>query len=564
MTGNGDIQCRLISKPGQSAGSENTNRIMKRESHLWLFAIFVILAIALVVDLMDLYLALDCGAGLDGASHNWTPAFIRVMLLCVVGGGTVYYFKTVSKLLADNHLLIQDLNLQAKLLAEKHAQLVRLKQLSEALISQVDLKHALDLALEMATVVIGARTASIMLLDPNGEELYIAAARGLSEDIVKNAKVKIGEGLAGMVAKEGEALVINSDDLNERLAPYARRKHEIKSAIIAPIKIDGQVRGVINMSDKNGSEKWQDEDLSVVSTLAGQAAMVLQKIELYGNLQEQVAMLQDTLQELQKTQAGLIQSEKLASIGQLAGGVAHEINNPLMVILGRAEFALEKLESGESVERDLEVIRTQTERIAEIVRNLLSFARVNRIDDLRPVAINDIIERTLALTELQMAKHNIKVARDLGTDLPPVWGNPGQLQQVMVNLVINSYQAMASVGNGGILTVSTCEEEGQVVVRFKDTGPGIKPEDAEQIFEPFYTTKSETEGTGLGLAISRGIIHTHGGRISAGNGEDKGAVFTIELPALDPKNLPGEDDISDEHETNNGRGRRERDSGVVS
>jgi two-component system NtrC family sensor kinase len=207
------------------------------------------------------------------------------------------------------------------------------------------------------------------------------------------------------------------------------------------------------------------------------------------------------------------------------------------------------------------VIRSQTERIAEIVRNLLNFARANRADDLKPVAINEIIERTLALTELQMAKHNIIVKRELRDDLPQVWGNPGQLQQVLVNIVINAYQAMSKIG--GSLTVSTLEKNGKLVVSFSDTGPGITKEDREKIFEPFFTTKNETEGTGLGLAISRGIIHTHGGKIEADGEPGKGAVFTVELPIMDAGKFSKEEE-KDEREVHNGCRRRARDSRAVS
>jgi two-component system NtrC family sensor kinase len=519
------------------------------------------LGLTLTVGVLDLMFWLYRGVTEHVQQPNIAATFTRISLICIVSGVAIYFYKMSSRLMALNRTLIRDLDSHTRLLTEKNSQLYRLRNLSEALISQVDLGSALNLALEMATDVIGARTASIMLFDPQTEELTIAAARGLPKKVIKNTRTKIGEGLAGFVAQKGEAIVVNSDELDERFVLLAHRTQEIKSAIIAPIKIDGHVRGVINVSDKLGPDKWCDEDLGVVAALAGQAAMAIQKIELYESLQEQVAMLRDALQELQKTQAGLIQSEKLASIGQIAGGVAHEINNPLMVILGRTEFAIEKLKSDDPAAKDLDVIRSQTERIAEIVRNLLNFARANRADDLKPVAINEIIERTLALTELQMAKHNIIVKRELRDDLPQVWGNPGQLQQVLVNIVINAYQAMSKIG--GSLTVSTLEKNGKLVVSFSDTGPGITKEDREKIFEPFFTTKNETEGTGLGLAISRGIIHTHGGKIEADGEPGKGAVFTVELPIMDAGKFSKEEE-KDEREVHNGCRRRARDSRAVS
>lgn len=514
-----------------SGFSENAASNATRESHLWILAILVMLSLTLVVNALDFVLWLERGTRHGTIASHWHHALLRVVLLTAVSAAGVYFYRVAKRLVGINKSLVNNLDAHAKLLSEKNSQLARLKQLSEALISQVDLKPAFDLSLEMVVDVIGARTASIMLLDKNREELTIAAARGLSEEIVRTARVKVGQGLAGVVALEGEAIVINSDELDERLAAHATRTKEIKSAIIAPIKMDGVVCGVINVSDKRGGDRWTDEDLSMVSTLAGQAAMVLQKIGLYDNLQKQVAMLEETLTQLKKTQAELIQSEKLASIGQLAGGVAHEINNPLLVILGRAELALDKVTEDHPAKKDLDVIHTQTERIAEIVRNLLNFSRTSKIGDSREVDVNQIIERTLSLTEAQMIKARISVTRELSDDLPMLQGNPGQLQQVFVNIAINAYQAMAKIG--GAFTVSTKNLGDHVLIKFSDTGPGISPEDIETIFEPFYTTKDEMEGTGLGLAISRGIIHAHGGKIEAGGEHGNGAVFTVELPTTE-------------------------------
>ncbi len=490
----------------------------------------------------------------------WKAIEIEPFLVAMMGIACIYFSMASCKLAEANGNIVQDFRLQTRQLADKHEQLSRLKLLSENLINQVDLTKALDLALEMAVDVVGARTASIMLLDPEAGELRIAAARGLREEVIRDARVKLGEGLAGRVASEGEALVIDSDHLDDRIAPFATRTHEIRSAIICPIKMKGVVRGVINVSDKHGGEKWDEQDLSVVSTLAGQAAMVLQKIELYDDLQKQVVKLEEALNQLKKTQAELVQSEKLASIGQIAGGVAHEINNPLLVILGRTEFAIDKLEENHSAKKDLEVVHTMTERIAEIVRNLLSFSRNNEGLDFRPIDVNEVIERTLALTERQMSKSNINLMRALDTELPQVLGNPGQLQQVFLNIAINASQAMKT---GGTITVSTWKNDKSVFIRFRDTGPGIKPEDLERIFEPFFTTKDETEGTGLGLAISAKLIYSHGGKIEASGEPGSGAIFTIDLPIMEDKTGQLEDSAS-EHEPDNGSGRREGDTRAVS
>lgn len=265
------------------------------------------------------------------------------------------------------------------------------------------------------------------------------------------------------------------------------------------------------------------------------------------------------LARLEQLSEELISQADLKPALDLALEVAHEINNPLLVILGRAELALEKLPPDNPATKDLEIIQSQTERIAEIVRNLVSFSRTSKADDFRSVELNDVIENTLALTERQMMKSNITVLRNLDFGLPPIWGNPSHLQQVFVNIAINACQAMSKTG--GTLTVTTRLSGDKAAVVFRDTGPGIPPENLHEIFEPFFTTKDETEGTGLGLAITRGIIHAHGGKIEAGGEPGKGAVFTIELPIAGPA-AQGREVIEDEHD--HGSGRREGDSRAVS
>lgn len=540
----------IIAKPVCQAAEESPKQCNWR----FIAAVVAMLGLAFAVIFIQ---AGHSGTSIAGP-YIWV---ILGSILTVVSVGAVYFYIQSLKYKSENRKLAVELDSHKNTLSEKNEQLGRMKHLSEALINQVDLKPALDLALEMATDVIGAKTASIMLFAPSKQELTIAAASGLSEEIAANTRVKLGEGLAGLVAKEGEAIIINSDNLSDRLAPLAQRTHKIKSAIIAPIKIDGEIRGVINISDKRNAGKWEEEDIAVVSTLATQAAMVIRKIELYDSLQEQVYRLREALEELKTTQAGLIQSEKLASIGQLAGGVAHEINNPLMVILGRTELALEKLLPYEPIAKDLKVIHAQTERIAEIVRNLLDYSRVNRIDDFREVDVNELINNTLTLTEHYVNKHNISVVREIDEGLPKVWGNPGQINQVFVNIVINSYQAMGK--RGGSLTISAYAEDGNVVVRFKDDGPGIPPELKEKIFEPFFTTKNESEGTGLGLAISRGIVHTHGGKIMVESEPGKGCEFFVELPVAEAVTLPLQEETENEQKAHNDSGRRNRNPRIV-
>jgi two-component system NtrC family sensor kinase len=233
-----------------------------------------------------------------------------------------------------------------------------------------------------------------------------------------------------------------------------------------------------------------------------------------------------------------VHSEKLASLGVLAGGVAHEINNPLMVILGRTELMLMNQDLADVMKKDLETICNETQRIGNIVQNLLAFARKSRQEKIEPVQINDVLLRTLMLSEHQLTVGNVKVIKELDSSLPRIEANAGQLQQVFMNLLINAHHAMPE---GGDLVVRTGQvPDERVFIEIGDTGSGIAEEDVNRIFDPFFTTKEEGKGTGLGLAVSRNIIEGHGGEIGVQSATGVGTTFRVILPRVAPAEQPAE------------------------
>jgi signal transduction histidine kinase len=251
-----------------------------------------------------------------------------------------------------------------------------------------------------------------------------------------------------------------------------------------------------------------------------------------GKVEETQTRLEE-VQALYKESLQLVtQAEKLASIGRLAGGVAHEINNPLMVILGRAELALMDVPEDHASAADLEIIISETKRIANIVKNLLRFSRQDQQDSLLPIDVNETVDRAVELTRYQLTVDNIVVETRYASGLPTVMGNAGQIQQVCTNIIINAYQAMGV--RGGRLLIETVRAVDQVEIRFSDSGCGIPADHLKRIFEPFYTTKAEHEGTGLGLAVSYGIIADHGGSITVDSVVGQGSQFTVHLPTAAP------------------------------
>jgi len=230
--------------------------------------------------------------------------------------------------------------------------------------------------------------------------------------------------------------------------------------------------------------------------------------------------------QLGETQQQLFQAEKLASIGRLAAGVAHELNNPLGAITLYGHLVLEDLAGGNLAYQNQEKVIQQADRCKKIVEGLLDFARQNAPEN-KLLDVNQVLLETLSLVEAQGICRNIHVTRKLDPDLSLIMGDKSQLQQVFINIVINAAEAME---NGGTLTVVSVLDDDFVKIRIADTGCGLPPEDRDKIFEPFFTTKSNKKGTGLGLAVSHGIINKHGGTISVQSEIDAGTTFTIKLP----------------------------------
>jgi signal transduction histidine kinase len=230
---------------------------------------------------------------------------------------------------------------------------------------------------------------------------------------------------------------------------------------------------------------------------------------------------------LEKAQAQLVQSEKMAAFGQLGAGIAHEVKNPLAGILGCAQLSVRKAEKGSVLHKNLVLIEKETRRCKDIIENLLRFARQEKAA-VEPVQVNQVVEDAAAIVRHQLGLENVELVLKPAPDLPKVRGNANQLQQVLMNLMMNAQQAMA--GAHGTVTVTTRPRDGFVEIVVADTGPGISEENQRRIFDPFFTTKPGGKGTGLGLSVSFGIVKDHGGEISVRSVLGTGTDFLILLP----------------------------------
>ena len=246
--------------------------------------------------------------------------------------------------------------------------------------------------------------------------------------------------------------------------------------------------------------------------------------------------LQQTYQDLRNTQARLIQAAKLASIGQLSAGVAHELNQPLMVIRNTAQLIGRAVKKNRLEEDDLNgqltAIERNTKRMMNIINHLRTFSRQSPLD-FHPVDINRVIENTFLMMGEQLRLHDIEVKKDLAANLPRIQGDANQLEQVLLNLLINAGDAIETAGNNRRVEMTTRISDGvkgAIEILIKDTGGGISKECLEKIFDPFFTTKDVGKGTGLGLSISYGIVKDHKGEIEATETGPEGTTFRIRLP----------------------------------
>jgi signal transduction histidine kinase len=511
-----------------------------REERLWLLALLIIFLLAVSLFLIT---ASDEASGIvptfavpliSVLGSDITTCFLLVMVLLIIA----YIRERLHGHWMENRRLIDELTQKERSLKKKDAQLSTWGELSHALIANFDLPRLLDLIVTTAMEVTDAERGSVMLLDTEEHVLTIKAAKGMDEEVVRKTRLRLGEGIAGRVAFTGKPLLLTRDEPepNEQLRTARKRDDEINSAISVPLRIEDRIVGTLNVSETSRSSQFREDDMRALTLFADQAALALEKAQLYRDSQRQLEKLLAVLDELSRTQAQLIHSEKLASLGVLAGGVAHEINNPLMVILGRTELMLMDEVITADMKRNLDTICNETERIARIVQNLLTFSRKSRQEKIEKVDVNEALDRTLMLSEHQLTVGNVKVHKEIDGNLPQIDANAGQLQQVFMNLIINAHHAMPA---GGELTVRTGTiPDDRVFIEITDTGCGIAPEDINRIFDPFFTTKEEGKGTGLGLAVSRNIIENHGGDIGVRSALGLGTTFRVILPRVAPTEQP--------------------------
>ncbi|MDP6776758.1 MAG: ATP-binding protein [Candidatus Latescibacteria bacterium] len=300
-------------------------------------------------------------------------------------------------------------------------------------------------------------------------------------------------------------------------------KSKGRTFVISPMVAENRPVGVFVVCCDRAENAYTEDDLERVGVLARQATIALENARLYRNLTE-------THQKLKASQAQLVQSGKMAAVGQLAAGVAHEVNNPLQIILSRVQLLMMRHREEGGLSRDLHLIESNVKRISRIIRSLLDFARHNTGDEeWRRVDLYYLVTQTFNLMQHVMEKGGIEVDISVSEGDPPsIRGNVGEIEQVFLNLLLNAHQAMP---DGGRIDIELGSDGDEVIARMRDTGEGIPHSNLSRVFDPFFTTREEEGGSGLGLSIIYGIVQNHNGKIDVESQLEVGTTFRIQFPA---------------------------------
>jgi len=415
---------------------------------------------------------------------------------------------------------------------------------NEKLSLSLSFQNVIQCIAEAAHNFLPIERAVLLTWDKNSEKFTLACAIGWEHDRNQESLVIDKDSISGFVMHKREALVVSDLAQEWYLSTLKKEEYLQKAFISAPLIFKDEVLGVLHVCDKRSPGPFAQRDVSVVMNIARMGAITLQNVRLYEQTSKRAVELKMAYDELKEMQDKLIQSEKLKAIGQLASGVAHEMRNPIGIIMQGVGY-LEQIISPEAKEprETLSIVKESTQRADRIVTSLLDFSRATRLE-LHPEYIDSVLESSLNLVKTELK--NIEVVREIQEDLPKVLVDKNKLTQVFINLFINAIHAMPEAGKLTIRSfVKQLEEtrnstdersddsfkvgEKVVVVEIEDTGMGISEENLKKIFDPFFTTKSQGKGTGLGLSVSRNIIIMHKGLIEVKSQVKKGTRVIITL-----------------------------------
>jgi signal transduction histidine kinase len=397
-----------------------------------------------------------------------------------------------------------------------------LVSVSQAIGSTLELSEVLRRATREMVRAVGGDMGVAWLLAPDRTHFVPLVGYHIPKDVVNTpvaAALKLDDPvIQALLATKGPIVAADSQGEAWSAMPAAQAVSH-KSMLIQPIHWKDELIGGFSVLWLKDAHRFTPDELRLAEGIALQGALAVENSRLYEGVKQQMA-------ELKQTQAQLVQSTKLAAIGELAANIAHEINNPLTTVLGFASFIAERLPAEDPMREELGLIQEEASRARDIVRDLLQFSRQRDFMP-EPADVNTVLEQVVSMIRRQGAFGAVNVTEAYGEDLPMVEMDVPRIKQVFLNIINNAVYAMK---DGGQLTVRTTAAPELVRIAFEDSGPGIPPDVLSRIFDPFFTTKPEVSGTGLGLSVSLGIVQSHGGSIEVDSKVGAGSTFTVTLP----------------------------------
>lgn len=454
-----------------------------------------------------------------------------------IGGFLVVWWKEQRQFTPEEIRLVEGISDQAAMFIEnarlyseatrQRREAEELARLARMLTENLDATDVGDRIVESARPLLGGSFCVLRLQEPDGSLKLIAAQGDPSVTAGLPALVPSGWGMMGRAVAEGvpawsdnvpdDARVEYSSTVRERLSVLGTR-----SFVAVPLRVKRKVIGALGVGFAE-TRAFSESEVALLQTFADQAAIALENSRLYGDLHA-------ALRTVEESQQRIVQGERLRALGEMAGGVAHDFNNVLAIIVGRAEVLISEAEDPE-LQRQLELIIKVALDAAQTVKRIQEFTRMRRSRPFQQVNLTQLLEEVVEVTrsrwkdeaQAKGIRYDVEVQAEA---TPNIAGDPSELREALTNIVFNALDAMAE---GGVLTLRTGQDGGHVVCAIRDTGLGMSEDVRQRIFDPFFTTKGE-RGTGLGLSVVYGIITRHGGEIDVQSQPGQGCAFTIRLP----------------------------------
>jgi signal transduction histidine kinase/CheY-like chemotaxis protein len=401
-------------------------------------------------------------------------------------------------------------------LGKRFQEIKDLFEISSLVNSKTDLPSILDTMTRDIICCLQADQSSLMFYNPNMDKLECIAAYGSDSEKIKGAELELGKSISGWVIKNNQPLLLQDEVNPTQYDGYVETDRNITSALCVPLRVNGLVKGVLNVNLVNRTRKFDEEDLQLLSIFAESVGIAIEKASLH--------------QELKERMNQLIQSEKFKAVGKLTSALMHDFNNFLSIIIGRAQL-LSVQTNDPNLSKHAEAIVKVSTQAADIIQRLNQFGVPIPEKEFGNLDLNQVIKEAVELTKpkwnawAKLKGVKIKIEQEL-SQLPPIFGNLADLREVIINMILNSIDALPK---GGVISIRTWQEEQYIYLSLKDNGIGMNDEVRKKLFDPFFSSKPE-KGNGLGLAVAHSIILQHNGKITVESKEGKETTFIIRMP----------------------------------